>query len=198
MSDITFGDILQMAEDDSFIHPTSDKVPAVVHTAVYKKSSNGNDMLAVTYRITGGPNAGKGRPVRHYIMFDRDTGLQQASNLGYPAKDFASLKGMSPADAIARVAAVVLGKSCAIDIEKDEYQGRPQNKVKWVHPAQPQGRPAAAAVKAESTAAVTQEVAEEEDELTRLRRQVAAAEAAEAAKAEAKPKRSSAPSDLPF
>lgn len=188
-----FGEILQLAEDASFVHPDGKKVPAVVHTAIYKKSSSGNDMLSVTYRITGGPNAGKGRPIRHYIMFDRDTGKQIVCNLGFPAKDFDNMKGMSAEDAIGRIAAVVVGKPCAIDIESETFNERLQNKVKWAHPPQKQGVPAAA----KKTETKPSEDAEpEDDEEAELERKLAEKRAAKAAAA--KPSRSAPPDDLPF
>lgn len=191
-----FSDILAIAEDSAFIHPDGKKVPAVVHTAIYKKSGNGNDMLVLTYRVTGGPNAGKGRPIRHYVMFDRDTGKQIVSNLGFPVKDFATLAGLDAEEAIGRIAATVVGKPCAIDIEQETFNDRLQNKIKWAHPAGTAQTPKPAAAKAEKpTAAEEPAPAEEEDELTRLKRQVVAAEA----KAESnKSSRTAPPDDLPF
>lgn len=192
-----FGDILEMADAEAFIHPDGKKVPAVVHSAVYKKSSNGNDMLAMQFRVTGGPNAGKGRPIRHYILFN-DRGRQQISNLGFPAKDFAALSNLEAEDALGKIAAVVSGKPCAVDIKSEPYQGRPQNKIDWVHPASAAAKgPSAAKVKEiqpeyEPDPGDAQE--EEESELARLEREL------EEARAAAKPKstRTKPPSDLPF
>lgn len=192
-----FQDILDIAEDSAFVHPAGKKVPAVVHTAIYKKSGNGNDMLVLTYRVTGGPNAGKGRPIRHYVMFDRETGKQIVSNLGFPVKDFATLAGLDAEEAIGRIAATVVGKPCAIDIEQETFNDRLQNKIKWAHPAGSAQAPKPVAAKAEKPAAVEvpPEDEEQEDELTRLKRQVAEAEA----KAESnKGSRTAPPDDLPF
>jgi hypothetical protein len=177
MSGMTFGDILQIAEDAAFVHPKSAKLQAVVHSAVYKKSSKGNDMLVVHYRITGGPNAGKGRPVRQFIMFDSERGHQMVSNIGFPASEFRSLKEMSPEDAIAKIASFILDKPCAIDLEPEEFNGRPQNKVTWVHPPQPGGRPSAAEARAETSG----------EEAT-----------PKPAEARREPSRSTPPAELPF
>lgn len=196
-----FQDILDMADSEAFVHPESSKVPAVVHTAVYKKSGSGNDMIAASFRVTGGPNAGKGRPIRAYLLFN-DSGRQQVSNLGYPAKEFSSLAGLEAEEALAKIAAVIVGKPCAIDIVPDEFDGRPQNKIKWIHPPQPQTSGPKAPAKAPKTpakATETPDAAEDgEDELEALQAQLAAAKAAKAARLAARTEHSEPPSDLPF
>lgn len=198
-----FADILEMADSEAFIHPEGKKVPAVVHTAVYKKSSQGNDMLALTFRVTGGPNAGKGRPIRAYVLFN-DSGRQQISNLGFPAKDFAKLADLEAEDAFTKIAAVIAGRPCALDLKVEPYQGRDQNKVAWVHPASAAtngpsaSKPAALKPKQEEKPAEADDTdadpdANDEDEET------AKLEAALAArKAAKKSTRSAPPSDLPF
>lgn len=186
-----FAEILAMADSESFIHPAAKKVPAVVHTAVYKKSSKGNDMIAVTYRITGGPNAGKGRPVRHYIMFN-DSGRQQVSNLGFPAKEFTALGELDAADALSKIAAVISGKPCAIDLEQEEFNEKLQNKVTWVHPA---GAVSTGPKAPAKPSAAPVEAPVEDDEDAEYAAQLAALEANRAAK---KTRRTEPPSDLPF
>src|SRR3984957_2553812 len=159
-----FSDILEMADSEAFIHPEGKKVPAVVHSAVYKKSSNGNDMLALTFRVTGGPNAGKGRPIRAYILFN-DSGRQQISNLGFPAKDFTKLADLEAEDAFTKIAAVIAGKPCALDLKVEPYQGREQNKIVWVHPASAASNgPSAARPAAAKPKEVQPEFASEADE----------------------------------
>lgn len=184
-----------MAQDSSFVHPKGTKVPAVVHTAVYQKSQAGNHMIKCTFRVTGGPNAGKGQPIRFFLMLDRDTGVQQITNLGVTHKELAALEDMQPEDAFPVLAEKILSRACLIDIEQEDYQERKQNRVKWVH-----ALPAAAArpaAKAKTPEPEPEEMPdEEEDELTRLRRQLAAKEAE-------KPRRSAPPVDddddeLPF
>jgi hypothetical protein len=197
---LKFADILEMADSEAFIHPEGKKIPAVVHTAVYKKSSNGNDMIAVTFRVTGGPNAGKGRPIRAYLLFN-DSGRQQISNLGFPAKDFAKLSDLEADDALTKIAAVVVGKPCALDLTVELYQGRDQNKVGWVHPAGAVTNGPSAArsgppkPKQEEKPAEAEQPAEDGDDA-----ETAALEAELAARkaAKAKTNRTAPPSDLPF
>lgn len=201
-----FGEILEMADSEAFIHPESKKVPAVVHSAVYKKSSNGNDMLVLAFRVTGGPNAGKGRPIRAYMLFN-DSGRQQISNLGFPAKEFTSLAHLEAEDAFGKIAAVVAGKPCAIDIVGDTFNGRPQNKIAWIHPASAaktgptaeKPAPAKTKVKEVQPEYAAEEEAQAEPEAEEADAELAELEAKLAAKrAAAKPKRSTPPSDLPF
>lgn len=189
-----FSEILDMADSEAFIHPDGKKIPAVVHTAIYKKSSKGNDMLAVTYRVTGGPNAGKGRPIRHYILFN-DSGRQQISNLGFPAKEFTALGALDAEDAFIKIAAVIAGKPCALDLGNEEFNGRPQNKVTWVHPpgAAANG-PSVPRPEAKKPEPKTEQVEDDEpdEELAELQAELEAKLAAK------KAKRSTPPSDLPF
>jgi hypothetical protein len=205
---LKFADILEMADSEAFIHPEGKKIPAVVHTAVYKKSSNGNDMIAVTFRVTGGPNAGKGRPIRAYLLFN-DSGRQQISNLGFPAKDFAKLSDLEADDALTKIAAVVVGKPCALDLTVELYQGRDQNKVGWVHPAGAvtngpsaarSGPPKPKQEALKQPAASVKEIQPEYEAEDGDDAETAALEAELAARkaAKAKTNRTAPPSDLPF
>ena len=182
-----FKEILDMANDAAFIHPAGKKVPAVVHTAVYKKSNQGNHMVALTFRVTGGPNAGKGRPIRHFIMPDQDSARQQVLNMGIKGKEYDALAEYEAEDALARLAAMVLGKPCTIDIVQDTWNDKLQNKVTWVNPATSGAKPGPV------RAAVAEEPEpddEPEDELAALRRQLA--------EAKQDIKRSDPPEELPF
>jgi hypothetical protein len=194
---LKFSDILEMADSEAFVHPEGKKIPAVVHTAVYKKSSNGNDMLAITFRVTGGPNAGKGRPIRAYMLFN-DSGRQQISNLGFPAKDFTKLADLEAEDALSKIAAVIAGKPCALDLKVEPYQGRDQNKVAWVHPASAANngpstaKPAALKPAAEKPSSEAPED-DTDDDTAALEAELAARKAAKA-----QSRRTAPPSDLPF
>jgi hypothetical protein len=193
---LKFSEVLQQAADSSFIHPAGKKVPATVHSAAYKQSKGGNPMIEVQFKITGGPNAGKGRPVRYYLMLEFDTTVQQVTNLGVRKAELDQLGKYDVEQAGERLAALLVGKKGAVDLEQETYNGRLQNKIKWVNPAPgatgpkpaPEPAPKAEPVhddpwaeEAEATAA------DEASELERVREELAAER-----------RRSPAPDDLPF
>lgn len=192
-----FSDVLQQAADSSFVHPEGKKVPVTVHAAVYKQSKAGNPMLEVQFKVTGGPNAGKGRPIRTWLVLDNDTTIQQITNMGVRKSELDQLGGYDIEQAGERLAALLVGKKAAADIKKETFNDRLQNRITWINPAQgttgPAPRPAAP-VEPEVTdnASANVEAAQnEESELERLKRELEAAKASES-------KRTPAPDDLPF
>lgn len=187
-----FSEVLQQAADSSFIHPEGKKVPVKVTAAVYKQSKNGNPMLEVQLKVVGGPNAGKGRPIRYWMMMEFDTTIQQITNLGIRKGELDQLGQYDVEQAGERLAALMVGRTAAADIIQEPYNNQMTNKIKWLNPAQgttgPQTRPAPPATQEPS---VKEETAEE-SELERLERELAAA------KAEGSTRRTPAPDDLPF
>lgn len=199
-----FSDVLQQAADSSFVHPEGKKVPATVHAAVYKQSKAGNPMLEVQFKVTGGPNAGKGRPIRTWLVLDNDTTIQQITNMGVRKGELDQLGAYEMEQAGERLAAMLVGKKAAVNIVQETFNDRLQNKITWVNPAQgaagpQQPQPRKAEPVADATPdSYTEEVAVEpdenpEDELARLERQLA-----EAKKANGGSRRSPAPDGLPF
>lgn len=207
-----FGDVLKMADEASFVHPEGKKVPAVVHSAVGKKSGSGNVMIAASFRVTGGPNAGKGQPVRHYLVLTQDSAWQQLSNLGFPRKNAEQFRGMDEVEAAQKIAAAILGKPCSVDLKQETFNDKLQNKVSFVNPPSassgvPASTAAVKAVKADKPAAAPVVEVEDDDEEAALLAQLEAkrkAKAAKAAEAEAKAAAPDAPfgdgddDDLPF
>lgn len=203
-----FKEILEIAKDSSFVHPAAKKVPATVHSAVYKKSSKGNHMIEVHFKVTGGPNAGKGRPVRHYLMLETDQGIQQINNLGVSMSVLEKQFGnVDIEQAGERLAGMLTGKRGAIDLDQETYNERLQNRVKWVNPvagstgpkAKPEPENEPNPDTAEEELADDYAESGEESELERLSRELEEAKAA-AAKPQ-KARRSRAPIDedeLPF
>lgn len=171
-----FAEIIAIADDSSFIHPEGNKVPAVVHTAVGKTSQAGNVMVSASFRVTGGPNAGKGQPIRSSFVLTSDFARQQLSNLGIRYSDYSQYDALEAAQ---KIAAAILGKPVAVDIKVEKYNDRDQNKVSWVNP--PSGAaPSKPKVEKEKATERAESPANELSELERLRAQVAAAEAAAA------------------
>jgi hypothetical protein len=132
---VKFSEVLQQAQDSSFVHPAGKKVPVTVHAAVYKQSKAGNPMIEVQLKVTGGPNAGKGRPIRYFLMLEFDTTVQQLTNLGIRKAELDQLGQYDMEQAGERLAALLVGKKGAADIEQETYNSRVQNKVKWLNPA---------------------------------------------------------------
>lgn len=194
-----FSEVLKQAADSSFVHPEGKKVPVTVHAATFKNSSKGNPMLEVHLKVTGGPNAGKGRPIRTYLVLDNDTTIQQVMNLGIRKQQLEELGKHETEQAGERLAALLVGKKGAADLKQEHYNERLQNKVSWINPAAGATGPKPKA-KDEPEADADDEPQDtesspeddEEDELARVKRELAEA------KAKQKAKRSEAPDDLPF
>jgi hypothetical protein len=132
---LKFSEVLQQAADSSFVHPAGKKVPVTVNAAVYKQSKAGNPMIEVQLKVTGGPNAGKGRPIRYWLMLEFDTTVQQLTNVGIRKGELDQLAQYEMEQAGERLAAMLVGKKGAADIEQETYNSRLQNKVKWLNPA---------------------------------------------------------------
>lgn len=186
-----FSEVLAQAADSSFVHPAGKKVPVTVHAAAYSQSKAGNPMITVQLKVTGGPNAGKGRPIRAWLVLDNDTTIQQVMNLGVRKGELDQLAGYEVEQAGERLAAMLVGKKGAADIVQETFNERVQNKVTWINPAAGTTGPKPPA-KAEEPKSEPQPEQAEESELERLQRELAEARSASA------PRRSPAPDDLPF
>lgn len=193
-----FQEVLQQAADSSFVHPAGKKVPVTVHAAVYKQSKAGNPMIEVQLKVTGGPNAGKGRPIRYFLMLEFDTTIQQLTNIGIRKGELDQLAQYDMEQAGERLAALLVGKKGAADIEQETYNSRLQNKVKWLNPAPgatgPAPKPAAAPAKqpeVDPGPEVADPWASDLDSEEEAEFDAAVDEAA-------RPRRSPAPDDLPF
>lgn len=184
-----FSDVLKAAADSSFVHPAGKKVPVTVHSAAYKNSSKGNPMLEVHLKVTGGPNAGKGRPIRTYLVLDNDTTIQQVMNLGVRKAELDQLAQYEVEVAGERLAAMLVGKKGAADIEQEKYNERLQNKVKWLNPATGATGPKPQAKREEPEPEDDDE--SPESELERVKREMEDAKPSKRA-------RSEAPDGLPF
>lgn len=187
-----FSEVLKQAADSSFVHPEAKKVPVTVHAAVYKKSSKGNSMIEAHLKVTGGPNAGKGRPIRTYLVLDNDTTIQQLMNMGIKKVQLEELGKYEEEQAGERIAALLVGKKGLADLKQEHFNERLQNKVTWLNPAAGATGPKPKAQTAERELAEddydSAAEAKEEDELERVARETAAT----------KPRRSEAPDGLPF
>jgi hypothetical protein len=197
---VKFSEVLKQAADSSFVHPEGKKVPVTVHAATFKNSSKGNPMLEVHLKVTGGPNAGKGRPIRTYLVLDNDTTIQQVMNLGIRKQQLEELGKHETEQAGERLAALLVGRKGAADLKQEHYNERLQNKVSWINPAAGATGPKPKAKDETSQEELARDFDEtesdpqddEEDELARVKREL------EEAKAKQKAERSEAPDDLPF
>lgn len=187
MATFNFKAILDQAEEENFLHPEGKKIPASIVDAVYKVSSSGNEMLVIRAKVTGGPNAGKGRPLFGYIMLGNSAGIQQLFNMGVKKGTLSAMDGRDTEEVWNVVAAELANRPVKIDIRHDTYQGQKNAKVSWVNPAD-----GATGPKPQTQPEVRSNGSGEESELERMRREL------EEEKAKSAPRRSAPPDDLPF
>lgn len=132
MSGFSFSDLQKVAKDAGFSLVPDGEYEAGIHAAVSKQTSNGKDMLKLTWKIAQGPTKGT---VWSNMVISPESGaalsifFRQMKALGLGDEYFAGNPSLE------QVAKALVGRRAKITVATQQWNGQDRNAVTGIAPS---------------------------------------------------------------
>ena len=130
---VNFNDLLKAADDAGFSVVPANDYDAEVATAEAKTTSSGKNQIAVRFKITSGPQAGKS--VFNNFVISPDN----ANALGFFFRHMAAMglerEYFAANPPLAQAAAALVGRKVTITVSVEQWNGQDRNRVNAVKKA---------------------------------------------------------------